>query len=584
MCEGVSEVMRTHTCGELRKEHVGKKVKLAGWVHAIRSFGKKAFVDLRDRYGITQVVFEGELAEKVGGLSRESVVLVEGEVRKRLKPNPELSTGEIEVIAEKFEILSRAEPLPYDPFAKDVETTEETRLRYRYLDLRRKEMQNVLIFRSRAMFLARKFLLEQGFIEVETPYLSKPTPEGARDFLVPSRTFRGKFWALTQSPQIYKQLLMVAGIDKYFQFARCFRDEDLRKDRQYEFTQLDYEMSFVDEQDVQEIAEKVVVLLYSELLGKKIKLPLPRISWKEAIERFGSDKPDLRFGLELKDITELMRGCGFRIFEEIIAKGGVVKALLVPKLLSRKEVKEFERIAKENGFPGVAWLKIGAGVEGGIANKLKQEVREELKELGEGTLLMLAGDWLKVSETLGKMRNFAGSLLGLRKGLSMLWVVDFPLLEWSEEEQRIKAMHHPFTAPKEEDLKLFFEAESREELLKIRARAYDLVINGVEVGGGSIRITDRSVQERMFEILGLSRQEAWRKFRMLLEAFKYGVPPHGGLAFGFDRLLQVMLEKESIREVIAFPKSKSGKALMEDAPSEADEEQLKELGIKIIED
>jgi len=573
-------VLRTHRCGELRKKHVGKKVKLCGWIHAMRVMGKKIFIDLRDRYGIVQLVLDERFKSVVEKLRRESVILVSGKVVERKEPNPKLETGEVEVVVESLAVLSRAEPLPLEIFNPEIKTTEETRLRYRYLDLRRPEMQKILEFRFKAEMIVRNYLAMHDFIEIETPYLSKPTPEGARDFLVPSRTFRGKFWALPQSPQLYKQLLMVAGFDRYFQIARCFRDEDLRKDRQYEFTQIDIEMSFADEEDVMKISEGLIATLYAQLLGIELKRPFPRIKWKEAMDRYGSDKPDLRFGLELKDFTEFFGKSGFKIFDNIVSEGGVVKGIVVKELLSKKVLREADKIAKAHEFPGIAWIKREERYYGPIASALPRSILEEILE-ENSTAFLLAGEWLKVCEALGDIRNLVGEGLGLRKGLSVVWVTDFPLFEWSEEKRRIQAAHHPFTMPQKGYEEKLFEKLTEKELLEIPARAYDLVINGVEIGGGSVRITDTRLQERVFEILGISRDEAWKKFGMLLEAFRYGVPPHAGIAFGLDRLLQVMLGKETIRDVIAFPKSKSGKALMEDAPSEADEELLKELGIKI---
>ncbi len=563
-------MLRTHTCGELRRKDVRRKVVLAGWVHGLRVLGKKAFIDLRDRYGITQLVLDEKFRELYEGLTRESVIVVSGRVVKRKEPNPKLDTGDIEVVVENLAIVSKAEPLPFELFNPDVESTEETRLKYRYLDLRRPEMHRMLEFRFRASMVLRNYLSMLGFVEVETPYLSKPTPEGARDFLVPSRTFRGRFWALPQSPQQYKQLLMVSGLDRYFQLARCFRDEDLRKDRQYEFTQLDIEMSFAGEEDVMKVAEGAVAVLYAQLLGIKLKRPFPRLSWRDAMDRYGSDKPDLRFGLELED----MDAAGdIRIFREIVKGGGVVKGIRAP-LLEKPLVKRLEELARSEGFPGLAWASFGEATKGPIASALPDELR-----LKEGTLLLLGGEWQKVVETLGKIRLEMARALGLQKGLSITWITDFPLFEVTEEGS-FQPAHHPFTAPKKGFEGQLFEELSREELLNIPARAYDLVINGVEIGGGSVRITDPALQERMFELLGISREEAREKFGMLLEAFRYGVPPHGGIAFGFDRLLQVMLGKQSLRDVIAFPKSKSGRALMEDAPSGADPEQLKELGLK----
>ncbi|MBR9679869.1 MAG: aspartate--tRNA ligase [Candidatus Altiarchaeota archaeon] len=572
-------MLRSHNCGELRKTDIKKRVKLAGWVHSLRSFGKKAFIDLRDRHGITQAVLGEEFKAVYSELPRESVVLVEGAVVKRKQPNSAINTGEIEVIADKFIVLSKSKPLPLEIFNPDIKTTEEKRLEYRFLDLRRPEMQRAMEFRFGAETLIRQYMLLKDFVEIETPFMSRPTPEGARDFLVPSRSFKGKFWALPQSPQIYKQLLMVAGFDKYFQIVRCFRDEDLRADRQYEFTQIDIETSFSEESDIQELSEGLISLLYAQLLGIKLKRPFKQMSWEHAIDLYGSDKPDTRFGIELIELTDELRESGFKIIEKQIRADGIAKAILIPEELTRKETKAMEKIAKDYGFPGVAWTWIQKELKGGVAEQL-EPIKTKLKKLGKGTLLILAGDWARVCEALGAMRLAAAEKLDLRKGLDVLWVTDFPLFKWSQEKQRLQSGHHPFTLPKPEKLSDLFENLSEQELLDIRSQAFDLVINGTEVGGGSMRITDKKLQERIFELLKIDRKTAKEKFGMLLKAFDYGVPPHGGIAFGFDRLLQVMLGKDSIRDVIAFPKNKVGRALMEDGPAKADQELLDELGIK----
>ncbi len=574
-------MLRTHTCGELKLKHKGRKATLCGWVHSVRIMGRKAFVDLRDRYGTTQVVMDEKLKGVIAKLTRESVILVSGKVAKRKEANPKLATGDIELVAETAVVLSKASPLPFEVFKKDIKTTEETRLKYRFLDLRRPDAQRIMEFRFQAANTIRNYCTLKGFVELETPMLGKPTPEGARDFLVPSRSFKGSFWALPQSPQIYKQLLMVAGFDKYFQMARCFRDEDLRSDRQYEFTQIDVEMSFVNDEDVMKFSEGMIATLYAQLLGIKLKKPFPVMEWREAMDRYGSDKPDRRFGMELVNMTDFMHKSGFRVFEEAVEKGGVVKGFLYPGRLSKKELESFDRIAREHGFPGVAWTLIEEATLAGGISKHILIAKPELIKLGEGTLFMLAGEWRRVSEALGAMRVLGGELLGLRKGFDILWVVNFPLFEWGDERQALQPAHHPFTAPKQgyESKLADWKRLDKQELLDIPSRTFDLVINGMEIGGGSIRITDRDLQRKVFELLEISEAEAERKFGMLLEAFKYGVPPHGGIALGFERLLQVMLGRDSVRDVIAFPKSKSGRALMEDAPSEADAEQLKDLGI-----
>ncbi|HDR53436.1 MAG TPA: aspartate--tRNA ligase [archaeon] len=572
-------MLRTHTCGDLRQKDAGRKATLAGWVHSVRIMGRKAFIDMRDRYGITQVVMDEALKSVFSELTRESVLMVSGKVAKRKEVNPKLDTGDIEVLAETAVVLSKAEPLPFEIFNQDIHTTEETRLKHRFLDLRRSDMQHLMELRFKAATTVRTYCASKGFIEIETPYMGRPTPEGSRDFLISSRTFPKHFWALQQSPQIYKQLLMVAGLDKYFQVVRCFRDEDLRADRQYEFTQLDFEMSFVNDEDVMKFTEGMVAMLYAQLLGIKLTRPFSVMQWSEALDRYGSDKPDRRFGMELLDLTDLLKKSGFQAFETAGDAGGVVKAVLYPDRVGKKDLDRFNRIAKEQGFPGVAWVLVEDGKMGGGISKHITSAESDLVKLGNGTLFILAGEKQKVNETLGSMRLLGGELKGLRKGTDLVWVVNFPLFEWGEEIKNIQPGHHPFTAPKPEFEKFLLEEHEKSELLSVPSRTFDLVINGVEVAGGSIRITDPELQHRIFELLGISRKEAGRKFGMLLEAFKYGVPPHGGVAFGFDRLLQVMLGRDSIRDVIAFPKSKSGRALMEDAPNEADKEQLKDLGL-----
>ena len=572
-------MLRTHTCGELRKKNRGKKVVLAGWAHNVRVFGKKAFIDLRDRYGITQIVLDEKFKDIYTGLSRDSVLVASGKVAVRKEQNSQIETGDIEVNVEHLALVSKAKPLPFEVFSPDIESTEETRLRHRYLDLRRPEMLRMLEFRFRAEMIVRNYLSMHNFIEIETPYLGKQTPEGARDFLVPSRPIPGSFWALQQSPQQYKQLLMVAGVDRYFQMARCFRDEDLRKDRQYEFTQIDMEMSFIDESDIMKITEGMVSVLYAQLLGIKLSKPFSQMTWEEAIEKYGSDKPDVRFGLKLQDYTEEFAGSGFRIFEKEIEKGSVVKGLVIPEILRKSDIEKFEDIVKKQGFPGLAWLKVADKLSGPVASAVSKEAAKKLSK-EKGTLLFLAGPWLEASVAMGAVRLAAGEKLNLAKGMGILWVTDFPLFEWGKEAQCIQSAHHPFTMPKTGQESVLFGDLSRDEVLKVPARAYDLVINVVEIGGGSIRITDPVLQERIFEILGLTKKEARSKFGMLLKSFEYGAPPHGGIALGLERLLQVMLVKDSVRDVMAFPKSKSGRALMEGAPAEADPEQLKELKLK----
>jgi len=434
-------MLRTHTCGELRKTNKGKKVVLAGWAHNIRVFGKKAFIDLRDRYGITQLVLNEKFKDIYTGLSRDSVLVASGKVAKRKESNSQIETGDIEIIVEHLAIVSKAKPLPFEVFSPDIESTEETRLKHRYLDLRRPEMLRMLEFRFRAEMIVRNYLSMYEFIEIETPHLGKQTPEGARDFLVPSRSVPGSFWALQQSPQQYKQLLMVAGVDRYFQMARCFRDEDLRKDRQYEFTQIDVEMSFVDESDIMKITEGMVSILYAQLLGIKLSKPFARMTWEEAIEKYGSDKPDVRFELALQDYTEEFANSGFKIFENEIKKGSVVKGLLIPEILRKSDIEKLEDIVKRSGFPGLAWLKVADKLSGSIASAINKETAKKLSKK-KGTLLFLAGPWLDASTALGTVRLAIGEKLNLTKGLGILWVTDFPLFDWGKEAQHIQSAHH----------------------------------------------------------------------------------------------------------------------------------------------
>ncbi len=549
---------------------------LTGWVGHIRVFGRKAFIDIRDRYGITQLVLDEKFKDIYTNLPKESVIVASGKVTNRKEVNNKIETGEIEVMVDTLVISSKASPLPFEMFSPEIESLEETRLKYRYLDLRRPKMLRMLEFRFKAEMIIRNYLSLKNFIEVETPYIGRPTPEGSRDFLVPSRTFPGKFWALLQSPQQYKQLLMVAGIDRYFQITRCYRDEDLRKDRQYEFTQIDMEMSFVDESDVIKISEGLISILYSQLLGIKLKKPFKRMTWEEAMNKYGSDKPDIRFNIPLLDFTNSFENSGLRIFENEIKKGGVVKTIFIPELLKRSEIRELESVVKRRSFPGLAWIKSSEELSGSILSAVSDSLKKKFVK-NKGTYLMLCGEWNKVCIALGEVRLKLGEKLDLRKGREFVWITDFPMFEISEQDKKITAVHHPFTSPSKETVQKLFTDLSEGELLKIPARAYDLVLNGSEIGGGSIRITEKTLQEKVFEILGINKDEAHEKFGMLLNAFEYGVPPHGGIAFGLDRLLQIMLDVDSIRDVIAFPKSKSGRALMEDAPNNADKKTLSEL-------
>lgn len=576
---------RTHYAGLLREEDIGKEVVLEGWVNRRRDLGGLIFLDLRDREGLVQLVAHPESpayreAERVRG---EWVVRAKGVVRRRPEPNPRLPTGSLEVELSELTVLAQAKTPPFPVDAgwrgeEEKEVSEELRLKYRYLDLRRKRMQENLRLRHRVIKAIWDFLDREGFVQVETPFLTKSTPEGARDFLVPYRHEPGLFYALPQSPQLFKQMLMVAGLDRYFQIARCFRDEDLRADRQPDFTQLDLEMSFVEVEDILTLNERLMAHVFREALGVELPLPFPRLPYREAMERFGSDKPDLRFGLELKEVGGLFRESPFALFREAES----VKALAVPKALSRKEIAELEEVAKRHGAGGLAWARVEeGGLAGGVAKHLEAQGEALLKATGAqagDTLLFAAGALRTVQVAMGQVRLGLADLLGLRReGFAFLWVVDFPLLEWDEAQGGWTYMHHPFTSPHPEDLPLLEEDPGR-----VRALAYDLVLNGVEVGGGSIRIHDPALQARMFRLLGIGEEEQREKFGFFLEALAYGAPPHGGIAWGLDRLLALMTGSPSIREVIAFPKNKEGKDPLTGAPSPVPEEQLRELGLQVI--
>ena len=572
---------RTHTCGELGDALVGNEVLLQGWVDTIRDHGSLTFIDLRDRYGEVQLVFkkESKFFEKVREIGKEFVLEVKGEVQKRKAgtENKNLPTGSIEIVVDHLEVLSKSDPLPIDIKSDDA-SGDEMRLKYRYLDLRRKRLQQNLILRHKLLMAARQFFDEVGFVEVETPLLAKSTPEGSRDFLVPSRINKGKFYALPQSPQLFKQMLMVGGMDKYFQIARCIRDEDLRADRQFEFTQIDLEMSFPDQEDVQGVTENVLKRML-EAAGKKLDLPLRRMDYSEAMEKYGSDKPDLRFGLEFIDLTDIFRQSGFEIF-----KGKVVKAIKVSKPgFSKRDLDDLEETAKTYKAKGLVTATISDKFESNVSKHLTEvEINEVVKKCGavKGDMIfMISGDRNTVVTALGKVRLKLGEKLGLQKGDSFLWVINFPLFAWSEEEKRVVAEHHPFTSPRKEDLAIL-----ESDPLKVKALAYDIVWNGEEIGGGSIRIHDIELQARIFKILGLSKEQAMEKFGFMLTAFRFGPPPHGGLALGFDRIIMNLSESKDIRDVIAFPKDKSGVSPMDGAPGLVDEKQLKELGVKIVEE
>ena len=593
MAESMSGMKRTHRCAELSKAQVGQTVTVMGWVQKSRNKGGVVFVDLRDRSGILQIIFEEnkcgtEIFEKAGKLRSEFVIAVTGQVCERAGAvNKNLATGEIEVIAEQLRILSESETPPFH-IEENSKTKEELRLKYRYLDLRRPDIQKNIMMRSRACAVIRNFLTEEGFLEIETPMLTKSTPEGARDYLVPSRVHPGSFYALPQSPQLFKQLLMVSGYDRYFQLARCFRDEDLRADRQPEFTQVDMELSFVDVDDVIDVNERLLARLFKEIIGVDVPLPIQRMTWQEAMDRFGSDKPDTRFGMELNDVTDVVRDCEFAVFKNAIADGGSVRGINAKGqgTMPRKKIDALVAFVKDYGAKGLAYIAIqpDGSIKSSFAKFMKDEEMQALIAAmqGEpGDLLLFAADKNKiVYASLGALRLELADKMGLldKNQYNFLWVTEFPLLEWSDEENRFQAMHHPFTMPMEEDLQYIDTDPGR-----VRAKAYDIVLNGTEIGGGSVRIHQDDIQEKMFEALGFTKERAYEQFGFLLDAFKYGVPPHAGLAYGLDRLIMLMAKVDSIRDVIAFPKVKDASCLLTNAPDTVDEKQLEELGIRVNE-
>ena len=581
---------RTHNCNELRIGNVGERVTLAGWFENMRKVSKNlGFVILRDFYGTTQLVIETEdMMNIMDGINKESTISVEGVVRERSNKNMELPTGEIEVVPDKIEILGKCiyNALPFE-INQSREADENARLKYRYLDLRRPDLQRNLMMRSKVATLTRQFLAEEGFLEIETPVLIKSTPEGARDYLVPSRIQQGQFYALPQSPQLFKQLLMCSGYDRYFQIAKCFRDEDLRADRQPEFTQIDMELSFVDVDDVIEVNERLLAKLFKEVLGVEVSLPLQRMTWQEAMDRFGSDKPDIRFGMELTNVTDVVKDCEFVVFKNAIENGGTVRGINAKGQggMARKKIDKLVDFAKDYGAKGLAYIAIheDGTVKSSFAKFMTDDEMKALIEAmgGEnGDLLLFAADKNKVVwDTLGALRLELARQMELldKNEYKFLWVTEFPLLEWSEEQNRYTAMHHPFTMPMEEDLQYIDSDPGR-----VRAKAYDIVLNGNEIGGGSVRIFDQDIQSKMFEVLGFTEEQAQEQFGFLLTAFKYGVPPHAGLAYGLDRLVMLMAKQDSIRDVIAFPKVKDASDLMTEAPGHVDAKQLEELGIAVI--
>jgi aspartyl-tRNA synthetase len=583
---------RSHRCTEVSSANIGEKVTVMGWVQKRRNLGSLIFIDLRDRSGILQIVFDENSVgadgfEKAGSLRSEFVVAIEGNVQKRAAAvNENLKTGDIEVIATSLRILSESQTPPF-AVEENSQTKEEIRLKYRYLDLRRPDIQKNLMLKSRVMRLMRDFMADEGFLEIETPILCKSTPEGARDYLVPSRVHQGSFYALPQSPQIFKQLLMASGYDRYFQIARCFRDEDLRADRQPEFTQADMELSFVDIDDVLEINERLIQYVFKEAIGVDVQLPLPRMPWQEAMDRFGSDKPDTRFGMELVDVSKTVAGCGFGVFTGALEAGGSVRGINVEGqgAMPRKKIDKLVEFAKGCGAKGLAYLVINE--DGSYKSSFAKFMTEEelsalVAKMGgkPGDLLLFAADKNKIVwNVLGALRLQLGEELGLidENQYNFLWITEFPLLEWSDEENRFMAMHHPFTMPMEEDWD-----KINTDPGAVRAKAYDIVLNGTELGGGSVRIHQDDIQEKMFEVLGFTKERAHEQFGFLLDAFSYGVPPHAGLAYGVDRMIMHMVHADSIRDVIAFPKVKDASDLMSEAPGKVDEKQLEELGISIV--
>ena len=591
MAESMKGLKRSHRCTEVSAEQIGEKVTLMGWVQKSRNKGGIIFVDLRDRSGIIQLIFENgsideEGFEKAARLRSEFVIAVTGTVERRSGAvNENLKTGDIEIRVDSLRILSESETPPF-PIEEESKTKEELRLKYRYLDLRRPDIQRNLMLRSKVAMLTRTFLEKEGFLEIETPMLTKSTPEGARDYLVPSRIHPGHFYALPQSPQLFKQLLMCSGYDRYIQIVKCFRDEDLRADRQPEFTQIDMELAFVDVDDVIDVNERLLAYLFKEALGVEVPLPIQRMTWQEAMDRFGSDKPDLRFDMELQDVSEVVKDCGFGVFTGALAAGGSVRGINAKGQgsMPRKKIDKLVDFVKDYGAKGLAYLSVqeDGSYKSSFAKFMTQEELDALVKAMDGKpgdLLLFAADKNKVVwDSLGALRLELARQMDLldKNEYRFVWITEFPLLEWSEDQQRYTAMHHPFTMPMDEDIPLLDTDPGA-----VRAKAYDIVLNGTELGGGSVRIHQNDIQEKMFEMLGFTKEEAQERFGFLLTAFKYGVPPHAGLAYGLDRMIMLMTKEDSIRDVIAFPKVKDASCLMTEAPGVVDDQQLEELCIRI---